>query len=65
MYGRHIKCRLCAQTQQLYIIKTFYMSQVNQEIAPDTSFSVQLPYIAGPSFKPSLNIHWGHSPTML
>ena len=37
--------RLCDQTKQLYIIKTFTMSQVNPKIFfYNTAFSVQLPY---------------------
>ena len=33
-----------------YIIKTFYMSQMNpKKILLNTTFSVQLPYIAGHS----------------
>ena len=42
--------RLCVQTQLLYIIKTFYMAQMNpKNILHNTTFSVQQPYIAGHS----------------
>jgi len=35
--------RHCAKTQLLYIINTFYMSQMNSKIfSPHTTFSVQL-----------------------
>ena len=40
------KRQICAQTQQLYIIKTFHMSQMNpKKILRISTFSVQLPYI--------------------
>ena len=42
--------RLCAQTQKLYIIKTFYETQLNpKKLLQYTTFQVQLPYIAGQS----------------
>ena len=42
--------RLCAQTQYLYIIKTFYMSQMNPtKFLHITTLLVQLPHIAGHS----------------
>ena len=56
--------RLCDQTQKLYIIKTFYMSQMNpKEFVHNTAYSVQppygiQPYIAGHSlsgFKGTVN----------
>ena len=40
--------RLCAQTQDLQILKKFDMSQMNpKEFVHNTAYSVQLPYIAG------------------
>ena len=40
--------RLCDQTQLLYIVETFYMSQINpKEVVPNTAYSVQLSNIAG------------------
>ena len=42
--------RLCAQTQWLYNVETFYMSEMNpKECVHNTAYSVQLPYIAGHS----------------
>ena len=42
--------RLCSQTQELYNILPFYMSQIHLKIFPhNTTFSLQLPYIAGHS----------------
>ena len=42
--------RLCVQTQWLYIVETFYMSQMKlNEFVHNTAFSAQLPYIAGHS----------------
>ena len=42
--------RLCAQTQDLQILKKFYMPQMNpKEFVHKTAYSVQLPYIAGHS----------------
>ena len=32
-----LESRLCAQTQQLNIIKTFYMSQINPNLAAPAS----------------------------
>ena len=40
--------RLCAETQLLFIIKTFYMSHMNpKKFLHNNTLSVQLPYIAG------------------
>ena len=42
--------RLCSQTQELYKILPFYMSQMNPKIfLRNTTFSLQLTYIAGHS----------------
>ncbi len=40
--------QLCTQTQWLYIVETFYMSQMNpRKFVHNTAYSVLLPYIAG------------------
>ena len=42
--------RLCAQTQDLQILKKFNMFQMNpKEVFHSTAYSVQIPYIAGHS----------------
>ena len=42
--------RLCNQTHWLYIVETFFMSQMNpNEFVHNTAYSVQLAYIAGHS----------------
>ena len=42
--------RLCDQTQWLYIVKVFCMSQMNpKEFVHNTTYSAQIPYIAGHS----------------
>ena len=42
--------RICAQTQDLQIFKKFNMSQMNpKEVFHNTTYSIQLPYIAGHS----------------
>ena len=44
------KLSICAQTQDLQIFKKFNMSQMNpKEVFHNTTYSVQLPYIAGHS----------------
>ena len=44
------KRRLCTQTQWLYIVEMFYMSEMNpKEFIHNAAYSVQLPYIAGHS----------------
>ena len=46
----YFESRLCNQTQWLYIVETFYMSQIKpKEFVHKTAYSVQLPYIAGHS----------------
>ena len=46
--SRSFEHRICAQTQDLQIFKTFNMSQKNpKEAFNNTAYSVQLPYIAG------------------
>ena len=47
---RSFEHRICAQTQDLQIFKTFNMSQMNpKEAFNNTAYSVQLTYIAGHS----------------
>ena len=42
--------RICAQTQDLQIFKKLNMCQMNpKEVFHNTTYSVQLPYIAGHS----------------
>ena len=42
--------QICAQTQDLQILKKFNMSQMNpKEVFHSTAYSVQIPYIAGHS----------------
>ena len=46
----NFKSRLCDQTQWLYIVETFYISQMNpKDFVHNTAYSVQPPYIAGHS----------------
>ena len=46
----NFESRLCDQTQWLYIVETFYLSQINPKYFVDnTAYSVQLLYIAGHS----------------
>ena len=48
--SRSFERRICAQTQDLQILRKFDMSQMNpKEVFQDTAYSVQLPYIAGHS----------------
>ena len=45
-----LKGRLCDQTQWLYILETFYMSQMNpKEFVHNNAYSVKPLYIAGHS----------------
>ena len=59
-----LKRRLCAQTHKLYIMKMFYMSQINSKtFLHNTTISVQLPYIAG--VMPGADSYLGRTRVML
>ena len=48
--SRSFERRICAQTQDLQFFKKFNMSQMNpKEVFHNTTYSVQLAYIAGHS----------------